>query len=60
MSEGDRLKRLKIADDRLSRELKKKEGEMKTRYTAETSESTLALLLGTIRAKINLMDAYNG
>lgn len=34
MSEGDRLKRLKIADDRLSRELKKKEGEMKTRYTA--------------------------
>lgn len=31
---------------------------MKVRYSSETNENTVALLLGTIKAKIHLIDAY--
>jgi hypothetical protein len=37
LSDGDRLNRLKIVDERLSKELKMHEGKMKGRYSTQSS-----------------------
>lgn len=49
------MERVKLADERLSIELRKREEELKDNYSPEANSATLALLLGTIRAKLNLI-----
>lgn len=37
MSSGDRLQNIKIADERISNEMKRREGEGRARYSTQTS-----------------------
>lgn len=53
MSEAEKIDRIKMVDQRISRELRRHDGD--NRYSTEGRSNTLSLLLGTIRAKINLM-----
>lgn len=53
MSEAEKIGRIKMVDQRISRELRRNNGD--SRYSTEARSNTLSLLLGTIRAKINLM-----
>lgn len=54
-SEAEKIERVKLADERLSIELRKREEELKDNYSPEANSATLALLLGSIRAKLNLI-----
>lgn len=44
----------------LSIELKKKEERLKLRFNRNDNQSTVDLLLAAVRAKMNLLDCYEG